>query len=1126
MKKHTPVFFDKEQRRWRRTRRVLEISGAVLTILVFTFLFSAIQKADLPQLLLPETRPMLHAVREKRRAKPPLKRLGSKRRVAALGKIPEKYEPLRVAFYVSWDRTSLASLEEHYHDIDLLIPEALHAVSPDGRLDAETNLELRRWMQASGVEIPTMPLVNNFDGARWRAGELAEMLANPASRRRLVDDLVRLVSAAGQAGLVVDFEEVPKGSQVGFRQFVQELAPSLHRANLKLMVALPAADSSYDYGTFAAQSDAIILMNYDQHWLGSRSGPIAAQDWFLRNLQATLGKAPPEKVVVALANYAYDWTEPRRGSAPAAAQSGSFQQAMVTAQESDASVEFDPEFLNPHFAYADENDRTHHVWLLDAVTAYNQSRSAVRARVRGTALWRLGSEDPSLWSIWESPHPDDASRAKLQEVPPGYDLILEGEGDIWRITATPQKGKRTFHYDLATDTISDESYSTYPLSYRINQMGAVRGKIALTFDDGPDPRFTPRILDVLSTKHAPAAFFVTGLGANNSPGLLRRAYKEGHEIGNHTYTHPRFDEISRRQIVVELNLTERLVEGIVGVKTTLFRPPYGIDHQPESADEVRLLPVAQNLGYVIVGSKIDPHDWGEVGGQPPPPAATIVKRVVEQAQSGLGNIVLLHDGGGDRSATVAALPEIIDRLRASGFELVSVSALLGQTRAQIMPPLTADERWLARADAFIFDLYHWSRLTIAYVFVVGIALIGARALIIGWLALLQRARPRPPERSEFRPSVSVLIPAFNEAEVIVRTVSAALDSDYPRLEIIVVDDGSTDGTSERLRESLGGDPHLRLYRQSNQGKATALNLALAEVTGEIVVTIDADTVIDRDAIAKLVRHFVDSRVGAVAGNAKVANRNRWLTRWQALEYITSQNLEKRAFDLLNCITVVPGAIGALRAEAVRACGGFPGDTLAEDTDLTLAIRRRGWRIRYDDQAIGRTEAPETAAALVRQRFRWTFGTLQAVWKHRDTLTRRRYGALGWVAIPNVLIFQILLPLFSPVIDLLFLGSLALWALAQHHVTRLPQLWTAEDLERSFVYFVAFMVIDFLTCVVAFALEKKEDWTLLVPLLLQRFYYRQMMYVVLFRALAWAVQGRAVGWGASPSSSQPKALETV
>jgi cellulose synthase/poly-beta-1,6-N-acetylglucosamine synthase-like glycosyltransferase/peptidoglycan/xylan/chitin deacetylase (PgdA/CDA1 family) len=1142
VKERKPVFYDERQRRWWVTRRTLEIGSAVLTVLLLIFGIAAWTGPDLPALLLPEARPLVHAARagQKPLRTPTQPRQGRHKRVAALGKVPDKYDPLRAAFYVSWDATSLASLKVHYRDLDLLMPEELHSVTPDGALtlvksdgkpyimsprDAAREIQkdkLHTWLQSvkpAGIEIPMMALINNSDGRVWHIREMAEMLAQPAARQRLAQGLTQYATEMRQAGIVLDFEEVPDKSQKHFREFVAELAGALHGANLKLMVALPAADWSYDYGYTARQADAIILMNYDQHWLTSKPGPIAGQEWFVHNLEATLKEVPPEKMVVAIANYAYDWAQTPRGARKEPAQSRSVQEALLTAYESEGQVEFDSDSLNPHFSYYDEHDHVHQVWFLDGVTGYNQLRASERAGVRGTAVWRLGSADTSLWSVWDTVNANDSIRAKLNDVPPGLDLILEGDGDIWRISATPKSGRRTFRYDASTDTITDESYQKYPLSYRIEQLGAAPYQIALTFDDGPDPKFTPRILDILKEKNAPATFFVTGDAVSNAPALLRREYAEGHEIGNHTFTHPRFNDISRTQLNIELNLTERLLESSLGVRTLLFRPPYGVDHQPETADEISLLPIPQGMGYIIIGARVDPHDWGESGGGPPPSPSAIVERVLEQA--GNGNIVLLHDGGGDRSHTVEALPEIIDQLRADGYEIVPVSELVGQTRAQVMTPLTRDERWLARADAFIFSFYHFLRLMIAYIFVIGIALVSGRALVIGLLALAEKLRPVPADHPEFRPPVSVLIPAHNEEDVIVETVRAALDANYPELEVIVVNDGSEDRTGELLDAHFGANPRVRIRHQVNRGKPAALDRALSEAKSGLVLTLDADTNIEPEAVAKLVRHFVDARVGAVAGNVKVGNRERWLTRWQALEYITSQNLEKRAFDLLNCITVVPGAVSAWRTEAIRLCGGFSADTVAEDTDLTITLRRNGWRILYDEEAIAYTQAPETPAALVRQRFRWTFGTLQAVWKHRDMLGRWRYGTLGFIALPNVFIFQLLLPLVSPLIDLLFLGSLMLWGLAQFRITRLPQLWTAQDVERSLIFFVGFMLIDLLTCVIAFALERKEDWSLLWPLLLQRFYYRQMMYWVLFRALTRAVQGRAVGWrGVEPHVPSP------
>jgi len=1127
MVKRKPIFYDEERRRWRRTRRVLEISGVLFTILILSFFSNIMRRPNLPELLLPERGPMYRPVKTVRRVPARAKRPGYRpiraRKVAAIGEIPQHYDPLRAAFYVNWDSNSLASLELHYRDIDLLIPEELHAFTADGSLAADKDPKLAAFLKSINIELPQMPLVNNYDGQNWRITPLAQMFASPAARRRLISALEDYAVARKDAGIAVDFENIPDQSQSNFTEFIRELGLALHAGHLKLMVALPAADFSYDYKSIALYSDAIILMNYDFHWPQSAPGPVVAQDWYQRNLDAIVKAVPPQKIVMGIANYAYDWPSPTKENPHPVAEALSFQTACVRALESGATIQFDPASLSPYYSYEDENNNVHSVWMLDALTAYNELRAAYRARVQGVALWRFGSEDPSLWDIWDGPHVTPAARAQLGTIPPGYDLILENSGDLWRITAQPQSGARTFQYDAVSDTFTDETITKFPLSWRIERMGGPNPKeLALTFDDGPDPTWTPQILRILEEKHVPAAFFVIGVEVDRYPNIVHQEYADGDEIGNHTYTHPDFDAASKTQIELELNLTQRLLESDLGVKTLLFRPPYGIDEEPDTAEEVANLPIPQSMGYLLVAGHIDPHDWGEEGGVPPPPANVIVQRVVQQTLQKPGNVIMLHDGGGNRSQTVAALPQIIDQLEARGYKFVTLSDLVNQDRAQVMPPLTSRERFFARTDAFIFDLFHWLRLIIAFIFVAGIALVSGRALFIGVLALVEKLRPAPKDHPEYKPLVSVLIPAFNEEAVIAQTVRAALASHYPKLEVIVVDDGSSDATSDRVLKFFGHDSRVRLLRQPNHGKSAALNHALAEASGEIIVTIDADTQVDPEAISRLVRHFSDPHVGAVAGNVKVMNRNRWLTRWQALEYITSQNLEKRAFDLLNCIPVVPGAVGAWRAQVMRDSGGFAADTVAEDTDLTLTIRRHGWKIVYDEDAIGRTEAPETMETLVRQRFRWTFGTLQAFWKHRDAIGRPRYGTLGWITLPNVFLFQILLPLVSPIIDFLFLFSIVLWGLAQFRITHLPALWTSDDVIRSLVFFAAFMLIDLLTCVIAFALEKNEDWSLLLPLLIQRFYYRQMMYVVLFRSIKEAVQGRPVGWrGVEPQAPKPE-----
>src|SRR5205814_3815899 len=381
-----------------------------------------------------------------------------------------------------------------------------------------------------------------------------------------------------------------------------------------------------------------------------------------------------------------------------------------------------------------------------------------------------------------------------------------------------------------------------------------------------------------------------------------------------------------------------------------------------------------------------------------------------------------HDSGGEREATVEALPRLIHELRANGFKFVLVSDLGGWTRDQVMPPLPPSQSFYTRTDTVAFLLLSTGGWLLQWAFIVGIVLGLGRLIVIGTLAFAQWARSRRREREHagerFEPFVSIIVPSYNEEFVIEATIRSLLNSDYDNFEIIVVDDGSQDRTSEVVREQFGNEPLVRLFTEPNAGKAAALNLGLRQSKGEIVVALDADTQFPASTIRALARRFVNPKMGAVAGNAKVGNRINIVTRWQALEYITSQNMDRRAFASLNCITVVPGAVGAWRRELIEKFGGFSTDTLAEDQDLTLQIRKLGYHIGYEETAIGWTEAPQNLRMLAKQRFRWAYGTLQCLWKHRDALFRPSYGALGTVAMPNVWIFQIIFPLISPVMDLL------------------------------------------------------------------------------------------------------------
>ncbi len=647
-----------------------------------------------------------------------------------------------------------------------------------------------------------------------------------------------------------------------------------------------------------------------------------------------------------------------------------------------------------------------------------------------------------------------------------------------------------------------------PASFVIRRGGEVPGKIALTFDDGPSPDWTPKILDILKEKGVHATFFIIGENGAANPRLVQRTLAEGHDLGNHTFTHPNLGETPDGVAGVEINATQRLIEALTGRSTRLFRPPYFGDAEPTTAQEIAPMEVAERLGYLTVGLKVDPDDWQQ------PTAEQIIERVVTQATDPdpekRGQIVLLHDAGGDRSATVAALPKLIDALRAKGLEFVSVSDLAKWSKDQAMPPVPSDEASPV-VNRYVFFTFSWMQEAATSLFLLAIGLGVARLLVLCGLALLgwARANRRELPSDADSLSVSVLIPAYNEAKVIAASIRKILASTHSNVNIIVIDDGSTDGTSAIVRASFADMARVTLITTKNEGKARAVNLGLAQADGDIVVVLDADTQFEPRTISRLVRWFADSGIGAVAGNAKVGNRLNMLTRWQALEYITAQNLERRALATLGCITVVPGAVGAWRREAIVKLGGFPSNTLAEDQDLTIAIQRAGYKVVFDQEAVAWTEAPDTLAGLAKQRFRWAFGTLQCLWKHRRVNLNPYYGTLGLVALPQVWLFQIALALVSPLVDLALLFQILRTFVdyLQH-----GEQFNSGNLWITASYYAVFMAVDLTAAAIAFFLEKKEDRSLLWWLVLQRFGYRQIMYYVVVKSVLRALQGRIVGWG--------------
>ncbi|WP_033308207.1 bifunctional polysaccharide deacetylase/glycosyltransferase family 2 protein [Streptomyces iakyrus] len=610
------------------------------------------------------------------------------------------------------------------------------------------------------------------------------------------------------------------------------------------------------------------------------------------------------------------------------------------------------------------------------------------------------------------------------------------------------------------------------------------GELVLTFDDGPDPRWTPKVLDVLKKHDARAVFFITGTMASRHPDLVQRMVDEGHEIGLHTFNHPDLSLQTKSRIDWELSQNQLALAGAAGIRTSLFRPPYSsFAHNMDN----NTWPVTEYIGskgYITIVNNTDSEDWRRPG----------VEKIISNAtpKGGKGAIVLMHDSGGDRSQTVAALDDYISGLQDKGYRFHTLTGALdapsAHTRVAGLESL--------KGEAWVFLVQASENVT--GVLVAGLAVVGVLVFgRLGLMLILSVAHARRVRRRGFSwgepvtEPVSVLVPAYNEAKCIEQTVRSLVASDHP-IEVLVIDDGSSDGTA-RIVENLGL-PGVRVVRQLNAGKPAALNRGIANAKYDLIVMMDGDTVFEPTTVRELVQPFGDPRVGAVAGNAKVGNRDSLIGAWQHIEYVMGFNLDRRMYDVLRCMPTIPGAVGAFRRSALERVGGMSDDTLAEDTDITMAMHRDGWHVVYAEKAVAWTEAPESVQQLWSQRYRWSYGTMQAIWKHRRSVFERGpSGRFGRVGMPLVSMFMVVAPLLAPLIDVFLLYGLVF-----------------GPTEKTIGAWLGVLAVQGVCAAYAFHLDK-ERMTHLISLPLQQLLYRQLMYVVLLQSWITALTGGRLRW---------------
>lgn len=968
---------------------------------------------------------------------------------------------------------ALASLRAHAPQISTVALTGL-LLGDDGTVI--DRIDRGALQTARELHLRTMALLQNLDeqDGSWRPDRVRALARDRRARARLASELADVCARERLAGIHVDLEDLADDWQP-LPPIVAAVALALRTRDLETAVDLPAALDENVLSRVARNADRVVVMAYDEHDADGAAGAIASDAYVADALRAAASRVPATKLTAGLAIYGYDWVDAEP------ADPISFVDAHAAAKEARVEPRWDPSG-NVRFQYADDEGH-HQVWLTDAATIWNHARIAAAAEVGALALWRLGGEDPGVWDALA--HLDRPP--SMTTVPPDGRVDNLGDGPFLALSLAPEAGHRRLRVEAGR--VVDEQWDALPSPYLVRRAGVTRDRVALTFDDGPDPRFTPQILDVLRRAQVPASFFVIGVKAAAAPELVRRAFAEGHEIGNHSFFHPDVDRIGDLRLRTELESTSQLLESLLGRRPLMYRPPSLADIEPRTPAGAAAFARAGSLGYLVVDADVDPRDWEQ------PSAEQLAADTLAQAEH--GGVILLHDGGGDRSTTVRALPAIINGVRARGQEFVPLSELVHKRREEVMPPAprTGVGRALAgpliRASIVALDLCRAALL-------VALLLVAVRAVVVLLAALASARRRRRFRARGPLPTVTALIPAFNEQLVITRTIDSVLASDVP-VEIVVVDDGSTDGTADRVAERYRRDPRVRLLRQANGGKAAALRAGVAVCRTEVIVALDGDTLFAPDTVRRLIEPMLDPRVGAVAGTAEVGNLENALGRWQAIEYLVQQEIERRAWDLTAALPIVPGAVGAWRRRAIVEAGGFSSATLAEDADLAMALCRHGWRVVHAPGARARTEAPATLRALWKQRVRWSFGVLQALWRHRRAFIERRARAFGRVVWPTMLIFQLLLPLATPA-ALIALGV----AIAAGN-WRPALIAGASLLTAEVAHFIA-------ACALARASGAGVTWRLAPSLLTARLFYRPLLWIVSLRSIGRLADGVPLGWG--------------
>lgn len=1079
------IFRDPQGRRWKMVSSIAIIFTIVLILSISAFVHSLFLLPHLQSL------PKVMNLDGLRQAgSPPAAILPQAPREWLLRRpinndISQEYDSnnsIRLGFLDSYQERALQSLSRNSSSLTHLAPMWLkiHGLPP--QLEILPHIPIVQ--KSTEKQFKLIPILTNLVGENYDPEAIEHFLhADIKTQRNFAEELRNKLQTLKAHGVLIAWEQVDPTYHLELTEFISQIKTVLSAYGLELWLNIPVGDDIkiFDLEPLSKHVDRFVATLYYETGENDPPGAISSFPWFRRWLDALVKYGNPHQWIIGLGTFGYDWA---KGDSETIA----FYDAMARARSAGVTQILNlPPYNGPSFTYR-EGTIKHTVWFLDAITFRQQMQEVLQHKLGGIAIDRLGSEDPAIWEIIKCGV--NCKAPNFQTIASQDFVAIVGQGDFLQVDLKQIDGWRNII--VAANGNWSTNYEKFPSVPTVTRTGNGQpNQIAITFDDGPHPQWTPKILDILQQHKVKATFFVMGVHAIAYPALIKRILAEGHTLGNHTFNHPDLRLWDQWRIRLELNATQRAIETITGRSTLLFRPPYDADRSPHTVTELKSLVVAQELGYISAMASIDPLDWDR------PSPEEMLQRI--KLQRSRGRVILLHDGGNDRSNTVQALSLILDYLQKRGDEIVPLHKLLNTTKVALNPAIPASDPVPQRVVAGTgLNLLRWLGKITWYFLIVATGLLMLRTLFIVIIALVRAWYERmniAKSVEKFSPPISILIAAYNEETVIANTLNAVLISNYAgEMEIVVVDDGSLDRTANIVTAIAATDTRVRLVRQANLGKATALQVAITQARYPFIAMLDADTQFLPNTLQELVQPLYDAKVGAVSANIKVGNTDSWISRFQALEYLASFNLDRRAYGIMEAIPVVPGAASAYRVSAITAAGGIHKDTLAEDTDLTLAMHKAGFKIRHAATAQAITEAPRKIKALLRQRQRWSFGTLQCLWKHRNLLFNADKSWLGWFVLPSTWFFHIFLVAIAPLIDIALILAL---------------LYGADNF--LIMYVAIFMCIDVLLALIACALEGETLTTawLVIPM---RILYRPLLSLAVLSALKRALRGAWVSWG--------------